>query len=84
MKITNSLEWSGFREELNLSINKLPYDPSLRQMLKNIDSMVNDLSKLEVEARRTKNSQYTDKSLKTVNESITTLQKLIMIGILLS
>jgi hypothetical protein len=83
MKIKNSLGWESVRYDLKLQIQQLPYDTSIRQMLKNIDRMVNDLSKIEVEARRTKVSYYKDAKLAEVNEAIDSLGKIIMIGLLL-
>ena len=83
MKIKNSLGWESVRYDLKLQIQQLPYDTSIRQMLKNIDRMVNDLSKIEVEARRTKVSYYKDAQLTKVNEAIESLDKIIIIGILL-
>lgn len=84
MKIKNSLEWDLVRYDLKQQILKLPYDTSIRQMLKNIDTMVSDLSRAEVEARRTKVSYYTDEKLTKVNEAIESLDKIIIIGLLLS
>jgi hypothetical protein len=84
MKIKNSLEWQTVWSELNEQMHKLPYDTSIRQMLKNIDSMVDDLSRTEVEARRTKVTYYRDEKLSKVNEAIESLDKIIIIGILLS
>ena len=83
MKIKNSLEWQTVRQEFKEQILKLPYDASIRQMLKNIDTMVTDLSRTEVEARRTKASYYRDEKLSKVNEAIESLDKIIIIGILL-
>lgn len=83
MKIKNSLGWDSVRYDLKLQIQQLPYDTSVRQMLKNIDRMVNELSKIEVEARRTKVSCYADAKLAEVNEAIDSLGKIIMIGLLL-
>jgi hypothetical protein len=83
MKIKNSLEWENVRIDLKFQILKLPYDTSIRQMLKNIDVMVGELSKIEVEARRTKVSYYKDAQLTKVNEAIESLDKIIIIGILL-
>jgi hypothetical protein len=83
MKIKNSLEWENVRIDLKFQILKLPYDTSIRQMLRNIDVMVGELSKVEVEARRTKVSYYKDAQLTKVNEAIESLDKIIMIGILM-
>jgi hypothetical protein len=83
MKIKNSLEWENVRIDLKFQILKLPYDTSIRQMLKNIDVMVGELSKIEVEARRTKVSYYKDAQLTKVNEAIESLDKIIILGILM-
>ncbi len=84
MKIKNSLEWDKVRNDLKQQILKLPYDTSIRQMLRNIDTMVADLSKTEVEARRTKVSYYQNEKLSKVNSAIESLDKIIIVGILLS
>jgi hypothetical protein len=84
MKIKNSLEWDPIRQELKQQILQLPYDTSIRRMLKNIDRMVADLSKTEVEARRTKVAYYRNEKLSKVNEAIESLDKIIIIGLLLS
>ena len=84
MKIKNSLEWETVRRDLKQQILKLPYDTSIREMLRNIDRMVDDLSRTEVEARRTKNNGYSDRSLGKINEAIETLEKIIMIAVLIS
>lgn len=49
-------------------------------MLKNIDGMVEELSRLEVEARRTKKMGYSDAQLNTVNSAIQTLEQWIIMG----
>lgn len=82
MKIENSLGWDNCRSELKRQIQKLPYSSSNSLMLKNIDDMVDQLSRLEVEARRTKVRYYADRQLSKVNESIKTLDELIILGIL--
>ena len=84
MKITNSLEWDQVRRELKAQIEKLPYDPSIRQMVKNIDKMVSELSKIEVEVRRTKVSYYADAQLTKINDAISVINKILVIAILLS
>ena len=82
MKISNSLEWDSVRRGLKLQIQQLPYDVSIRQLLKNIDRMVDELSKIEVEARRTKVSYYKDAQVSKVNEAIESLDKIIVVAIL--
>ena len=84
MKIQNSLEWEKVRTELNSSVLKLPYDESVRRMIKNIDGMVSKLSKIEVEARRTKVAYYRDAQLVEINDAIAALNKILVLAILLS
>lgn len=83
MQIQNSLEWQSARSELTSNINKLPYDASIRKMLIYIDGLVVELSKLEVEARRTKVKHYTDAQLVKINASIDQVEKIIMLAILM-
>lgn len=84
MKIKNSLGWQNARSELKATILKLPYEPSVRQMIKNIDTMVTQLSKIEVEARRTKVECYKNEQLAKVNAAIDDVNKILMIAILMS
>ena len=81
--ITNSLEWEDKRQELKTQILSLRYDPALRTMLKNIDTMVTELNKAEVDARRTRVTHYLTPHLDKINESITLLEKVILLGMML-
>lgn len=82
--ITNSLEWSTRRAVLQQQISGMPYNKDLRVLLKNIDGMVVELSKLEVVARRTKNNSAINGQLDNINGAIETLEKWIMMAALLS
>ena len=84
MKLKNSLQWDQVRRELKAKIQNLPYDASIRHMVKNIDRMVTELSKIEVEARRTKVSYYKDAQLEKINDAIEYIEKIIMIAVLYS
>jgi hypothetical protein len=84
MKIENSLEWDQTRSQLKAQIEILPYDLSIRKMIKNIDWMVTELSMIEVEARRTKVSYYKDAQLTKINDAIEYIEKNIMIAVLYS
>ncbi len=84
MKIENSLQWNQVKTELLTQIAKLPYDPSIRRAIKNIDTMVTELSKIEVEARRTKTQYYKDAQLTKINEAIKTIDKILVLAILMS
>ena len=80
MQLQNSLDWYDARNMLQAQLDTLPYNPDLRKMLKNIDSMVEKLSKLEVDARRTHVEHYTKEQVEKVNSAIDHLEKLILIA----
>jgi hypothetical protein len=50
----------------------------------NINGMITDLSKLEVEARRTHNNLKVEECLIKINEAIDRLEKLLLIAKLIS
>ena len=79
--ITNSLEWDPKRDQLVAQIRALPYNPDLRRMVKNIDAMVDLLSKAEVQARA--KHRPATQELQTVNQAIADLEKWIVTAALL-
>jgi hypothetical protein len=80
MEIKTALEGSEACDKLRKDLSKLRYNPDLNKMLKNIISMVTELSKLEVTCRRTPNKHILETPLKNLNDSITHLEKLILIA----
>ena len=78
--ITNSLEWGPVRQDLWSKISALPYSPDLRRMLKNADELVTELSKLEVDARRTRNTTRVDAQMSKISECIKTLEQWILLA----
>lgn len=80
MKIETSLDYNKIHQKLKQQLHDLPYNPDLNQMLKNIDNMVNELSKIEVLARRTYKSNLTLEKVNEVNKAINHLEKLIVIA----
>jgi hypothetical protein len=80
MKIETSLDWRNITSKLHTQLNNLPYNSDLYKMLKNIDKMVDDLSKLEVEARRIRNTSYLSDKISDINKSINHLEKLIVVA----
>jgi hypothetical protein len=81
--LNSSLDWGKCRIALDSEIKGLPYNRDLRTMLSNIDSMVADLSKLEVEARRTKKKELCSTNLKNINQAINTLRQWIVMAALI-
>ena len=80
MKIESSLDWLEVGGELTRQLNKLPYNPDLRKFIHNIDIMVTELSKAEVEARRINKLEYTKEKVEAINQAINHLEKLILIA----
>jgi hypothetical protein len=78
--IQTSLDWNKEKDRLKKHLSSINYNPNLHKVLNNIDTMVQDLSKLEVEARRTHNNSKLVESLEKINQSILQLEKLIVIA----
>ncbi len=84
MEIKSSLEWLDVGAELTRQINRLPYNHDLRVLIHNIDIMVTNLSKLEVEARRVRKSYLIEEKIAEINSAIDRLEKLLLIAKLIS
>ena len=84
VKIQTSLDWQEVGGELTRQLNKLPYNRDLRTVINNIDHMIVDLSKAEVEARRTRKTVYLETKILQINEAIDRLEKLILVATLMS
>lgn len=78
MKIHHATEWHNVRETLRLQLRTIAYNHDLHRLLNNIDAMVGELSKSEVEARRTRVYTTVNEQLQQINSSIVTLDKLIV------
>jgi hypothetical protein len=50
---TDTAEARNAVEKLRIELYRMPYNADLRRVLNNLDSMVSEMSKFEVEARRT-------------------------------
>lgn len=78
MKITTASDWQSVEQELHQLIRTVNYNPDLVKMKRNLDSMVSELSRQEVVARRTKNPRYLQPQLDSINESINNIEKWIL------
>ena len=83
MIIASSMDWDQHRQILKDKIQSLPYNRDLRTLLKNIDVMVDDLSKAEVFARRHRRIVTSLPEVQQVNTAINTLEQWIMMAVLL-
>lgn len=84
MKIRNSLEWSNVAGELYRQLNDIGVNHDLLRMLQNINVMVSDLSKQEVNARRIKKPEYTQAKVDEINKAIDHVEKLLLVAKLMS
>jgi hypothetical protein len=77
-KIQSALDWPEVRNELRASLAKISYNHDLYKMLSNIDNMITELSKAEVTARQRKNDVVVTKHIKSINESIQYVEKMLL------
>lgn len=84
MKIQTSLDWDMVFKQLADHLHKLPYNSDLYKMLNNIDDMVQELSKREVDARRMRKMDYVKEEVDAVNSAIDHFEKLLIIAKLMA
>lgn len=82
MKIESLSDWHDIDIELERQIRTINYNPDLRKMKRNIDAMVRELSKAEVDARRLRNYKYIQPKIDEVNLAIDKLEKWIIMLLL--
>ena len=80
MKIERALDWNQVSIELSTQMNGIGYNPDLHRMHKNIDKMVSELSKLEVNLRRTGKYNILDDRVADINVAINHLEKLVLMA----
>jgi len=80
MEIKLALDWQPVSAHLRKQLATINHNPDLKQMLKNIDLMVNDLSRAEVIARQTRRTYHLESHLEKINKAINHLEKLILIA----
>ena len=85
--IQTALDWQKVYNKLRPQINQMRDNPKIKndliQMLDNVEKMVTELSKLEVDARRTKNITLVKPQLAKVNQAVDQLEKFILFANLL-
>lgn len=83
MKIQVSTDWQEVHRILRIEMQAVGYNHDLDKFVKNINNMVSDLSKIEVVARRTRNTSVYNQRLEEINNAIDRLQKLLLMARLL-
>jgi hypothetical protein len=82
MKIESISDWPNIDAELQRQIRSVNYNSDLYKMKRNIDAMVKELSKAEVEARRLKNFKYLQPKIVEINVAIDKMEKWIIMLLL--
>jgi hypothetical protein len=83
MKIETALDWQEASIQISKDLNRLGYNPDLRKMFYNLQLMITELSKLEVNGRRLKTNNFTQTQVEKINKAIDHLEKLILMGLLM-
>ena len=83
MKIETALDWQEVSMQIRRDLNSIGYNPDLKKLFDNIQLMVTELSKLEVNGRRIRSTTYTQTQVKKINNAIDHLEKLILMGLLM-
>jgi uncharacterized protein YaaN involved in tellurite resistance len=83
MKIERALDWNQVSIDLKTQLSKSGYNPDLQRMFRNIEKMVSELSKLEVEFRRNNKVTMLDDKVNEINNAISHLEKLILMAYLI-
>jgi hypothetical protein len=84
MQIETSLDWNPVFRKMADNLHHLPYNPDLYKMLNNIDDMVQELSRQEVDARRIRKPEYTKEKVDSINNAIDHFEKLLLIAHLMA
>ena len=80
MKIEQATDWQEVKSSLLKQMQSIGYNPDFNKMIKNIDSMITVLSKIEVEARRIRKSKLVQNQLEDINKAIDHLEKLLLMA----
>ena len=83
MKMNNYSDWEIIRVELQHQLKQINYNPGLHKIFRNIENMVGDLSRVAVDARRTKNSRILVQKLEEINQAIDQFEKLLFYAMLI-
>lgn len=82
MEIKSLQDWNTVERELIAQIRTVRYNSDLQKMKRNIDAMITELSKAEVEARRLKNTKYLQPKIDEINSAINKMEKWIIVLLL--
>lgn len=79
----DAFECSKVADELYVKLRQVRYNADLHKLYKNIERMVEDISKIEVVCRQRKNYSAMEQPVEKFKESVDRLEKLILIALLI-
>ena len=82
MRIESSVDWRVIESELTIQMRSMYYNRDLYKMKDNINNMVTELSKSEVDARRMNKMSHLQSKIDDINIAISNLEKWILMLIL--
>jgi hypothetical protein len=80
MKIERAIDWNQVSIDLSSQMNGIGYNPDLVRMHRNLDKMVTELSKLEVNLRRIGKFEMLDTRVAEINKAINHFEKLLLMA----
>lgn len=80
MKIERAIDWDTVSNRLRSQMSSIGYNPDLQKMYWNIDKMITELSKLEVNLRRSGKYSVLDEKVLQINNAIDHLEKFILMA----
>lgn len=84
MEIKTSADWPNVERVLIDQMRSIKHNRDINQMKRNVEKMISDLNRAEVDARRIKNFKYLEPKIKEINEAIAVLETMIFVLILRS
>jgi hypothetical protein len=80
MKIERAIDWNQVSIDLSSQMNGIGYNPDLVRMHRNLDKMVTELSKLEVNLRRIGKFEMLGTRVAEINKAINHFEKLLLMA----
>jgi hypothetical protein len=79
-RFEDSVEAKEIVYDLKSQLKTINFNPDLKKYVENLEIMINELSSLEVDARRTGNNKKVVEYAEKVDEAISYLENLILIA----
>jgi hypothetical protein len=70
VQISSSSDWPTVEQSMLRHIREVGYNDDLYKLFRNIEKMISELNKAEVEARRIKNLKYLEPKITEINAAI--------------